>query len=42
LIFSDTEAKEVSQKIEQPRAQAGGGINRDGSKGHYVNIVKER
>jgi len=34
--------KEVSQKIEHPLAEAGGLINPDGSKGHYVNMVKER
>jgi hypothetical protein len=32
LIFSDTENKEVNQKIEQPLAEAGGATNRDGSK----------
>ena len=34
--------KEVSQKIEQPLAGVGGAINPDGSKGHYVNMVKKR
>jgi len=32
LISSDTEIKEVSQKIEQPLVEAGGVINPDGSK----------
>jgi hypothetical protein len=32
LIFSDTETKDVSQRIEQPLAGVGGAINPDGSK----------